>query len=549
MRTSSADRIAHLTSLGHWGEETLHSLLERQALLRPDHLAVIDPSNKKELTGDESLALTWSQLNNASDALASRLQSRGFGAGDRFVVQLPNIVELVVMYYALSKLGAIISPVPIQYGSLELKKVANTLDAKALVTIEQFQAVTLAKNAGSALPDIDLFVFGKDLMVELDAQRAFTPDANVEAKIDANDIITVCWTSGTTGTPKGVPRSHNMWLATARACIEACDLDQNDRMLCPFPLVNMAAIGGMLLPVLIQGCTLTLHHPFDVTVLLSQIQQQKITFTVVPPALLNSLAKSRETWGQFDLSSLRAVGSGSAPLSPWMIETFATDYGIDVINMYGSNEGITLYATPENAPDAVARATQFYFNDRKSTLRTRVADPITGKAITSVGQQGELLVDGATVIDGYLVANDDDRHDSAKVFSNDGFFRTGDLVEICGADGQYYRIVGRCKDIINRGGMKISPVEIDLLLEGYPHVVDAAVCAYPDERLSEKICACLVLREDTDSIDLAELQQWLLEKGLAKFKLPERIELFDRLPRNPLGKVQRFLLADEVIGR
>ena len=311
-------------------------------------------------------------------------------------------------------------------------------------------------------------------------------------------------------------------------------------MLCPFPLINMAALGGMLIPCLLHGCSLILHHPLDADLMLQQIAQESITFTVVPPAMLNQLAKSAEMWGKYDLSSLRAVGSGSAPLSPWMIETFRNDYGIEVVNMYGSNEGIALYATPANAPDANTRATDFRRPDVGDSFATKVADPETGEEFTEIGDRGELLVSGATVIDGYF------EHDNVGVFSKDGYFRTGDLVEICGVKGQYYRIVGRCKDIINRGGMKISPAEIDVLLESYPGSVDAAVCAYPDERLSEKVCACLVLPEGSEEPDLSELQNWLLEKGLAKYKLPERIEVFEALPRNPVGKVQRFRLMDIV---
>jgi non-ribosomal peptide synthetase component E (peptide arylation enzyme) len=172
-------------------------------------------------------------------------------------------------------------------------------------------------------------------------------------------------------------------------------------------------------------------------------------------------------------------------------------------------------------------------------IDTRVADPASGEAVTEEGARGELLISGATVFDGYF------NHDNEDVFSADGYFRTGDLVEIC-AGGDFYRIVGRCKDIINRGGMKISPVELDVALEHHPALVEAAVCAYPDERLGEKICVCLVPRADTEPPGLAEVQQYLLDQGFAKFKLPERIKLMDRLPRNPLGKVQRFALQESI---
>jgi cyclohexanecarboxylate-CoA ligase len=223
-----------------------------------------------------------------------------------------------------------------------------------------------------------------------------------------------------------------------------------------------------------------------------------------------------------------------------MIETFGKDFGVDVVNIYGSNEGIALYSTPETAPDPEVRAAMFPRPRADDVLKAKVADPDTGREITGSGERGELLVSGATVIDGYF------DHDNKDVFSEDGYFRTGDLVEICGENGEFYRIAGRCKDIINRGGMKISPTELDVAFEEHPDVAEAAVCAYPDERLGEKICACLVMKPGIELLTMAAIQEYLLGFGLAKFKLPERIEAFDELPRNAQGKIQRFVLQDIV---
>jgi non-ribosomal peptide synthetase component E (peptide arylation enzyme) len=211
-----------------------------------------------------------------------------------------------------------------------------------------------------------------------------------------------------------------------------------------------------------------------------------------------------------------------------------------VVNFYGSNEGISLFSTPETAPEPEVRASMFPRPAADATIATKVVDPESGQEVMAAGERGELLISGATVFDGYF------EHDNRDVFTADGYFRTGDLVEICGDGGDYYRIVGRCKDIINRGGMKISPAELDVVLEQHPDVLEAAVCAFPDERLGEKICACLVMQPEHSPPDLASLQDYLLERGFARFKLPERIELFDRLPRNPLGKVQRFALQEAV---
>ncbi|MEM8497084.1 MAG: class I adenylate-forming enzyme family protein [Pseudomonadota bacterium] len=535
MITSSNDRIAELTSAGSWGTDTLHGLLTTHAEQQADRLAVKDQPNREQLTGDSQRSLSWGELKFASDNLARQLLRMGIGEDDRVIVQLPNICELLVTYYAISALGAIASPVPVQYGRHEIQHMATELDASAMITITRFRDAQLADDARTFLPDTEVLAFGQQL--QLDCVEAEPFQSHVEN--DANRIVTICWTSGTTGTPKGVPRSHNMWFASARCTASAGNYVANDRLLCPFPMVNMSALGGFVFPAAQIGCSLILHHPLDPPLFLQQTQDEKISFTITPPALLNQLAKTPDMWNQYNFAALRRIGSGSAPLSPAMIETFGSQYGVDIVNIFGSNEGIALFSAPEDAPDPHVRATMFS-RPPPEVLAIKVADTETAEERTSEGERGELLVSGPTVIDGYF------NHDNKDVFSAEGFFRTGDMVEICGENANFFKIVGRCKDIINRGGMKISPVELDIALEAHPDIVEAAVCAYPDERLGEKICACLVMNPGTELLSMQALQQYLLERGLAKFKLPERIVAVEALPRNPLGKVQRFILQEQV---
>ena len=349
----------------------------------------------------------------------------------------------------MSKLGAVISPVPVQYGPHELQELAGALEADAVISLDRLRGENLAEAAAAALPDLPVLAFGRELSLDTSAAVA-TQDLPGDS--DANRIITVCWTSGTTGTPKGVPRSHNMWLATARATADAGGYREGDVLLNPFPLVNMAAVGGFLYAATLLGCSLVLHHPLDPPLFLKQLQDERASFTIAPPALLNQLAKSPELWGQFDFSALRAVGSGSAPLSPEMIATVEGTYGKPVVNFYGSNEGISLFSTPQTAPEPEVRATMFprfgaedvpFTGITQDSVRSKVIDPDSGAAITEPGTPGELCFAGATVFDGYLA------HDGEGVFTEDGYLRTGDLVEICGEPPHYYRIVGRCKDIIN----------------------------------------------------------------------------------------------------
>lgn len=536
MIATNSERIAALTAAGSWGTDTLHGLLARNAISRPQGLAIKDQPNREQLTGDQPVQLSWAELDIASENLALRLQSEGVGEDDKVMVQLPNVAELLVVYYALSKLGAIVSPIPVQYGSHELQMMAEVLGPTLMITLETFRDSALSEAARSALPDTKVLSFGRDLAIDTTSSGAQCD----RAAEDANRVVSICWTSGTTGTPKGVPRSHNMWLATARSSIEAGNYSANDVMLNPFPMVNMAALGGFLFPAALLACPIVLHHPLDAPVFLKQMQDERISFTIVPPALLNQLAKTPDLWNQFDFTALRCVGSGSAPLAPWMIEIFSRDFAKEVVNFYGSNEGISLHSTPESAPDPEVRASMFPRPPAGGLIETKVADTQSGDELVGQGERGELLIAGPTVFDGYF------EHDNIDVFSDDGFFRTGDLVEICGRDGNFYRIVGRCKDIINRGGMKISPVELDVALEEHPDVVEAAVCAYPDDRLGEKICACVVMKPGVATLELEAVQRLFLQQGFAKFKLPERVQAFEQIPRNAMGKVQRFMLQDLV---
>jgi acyl-CoA synthetase (AMP-forming)/AMP-acid ligase II len=545
MQTSSPERIHRLTEQGYWGNDTLHQLLADWAEQQPGKLAVADQPNKAELTDLPAHRLDYRALEYFSARLAGELLARGIGAGDRLLVQLPNISELVALYYATSRIGAIISPIPVQYGSHELRQFAAALSPAACISLARFRDQDLAARAAQALPDCPVWTLGRDFGAGAPDQ-AFDREA-LDRRLaglvtDANDIVTVCWTSGTTGTPKGVPRSHNMWVAIARNTITAGDYRPDDVLVAPFPLINMAAIGGFLFPTALLGATLVLHHPLDPPLYLRQLQEERASFTIAPPALLNQLAHQPALWQQGDYRALRAFGSGSAPLSPAMIGTIEGEYGKTIVNFYGSNEGISLFATPATAPSPEYRAALFprlgvpglpWEGAASAGTLTRVIDPVTGDTITEAGRPGELCISGPTVFDGYL------NHDGSGVFTEDGLFRTGDLVEISGEPPLYYRIVGRCKDIINRGGMKISPTDLDTVLEGHPGLAEAAVCAYPDPILGEKVCACVVPAVGAEAPSLAALCEWLLERGIARFKLPERLEVLAALPRNPVGKVVR----------
>ena len=367
--------------------------------------------------------------------------------------------------------------------------------------------------------------------------------------VSADDIATICWTSGTEGMPKGVPRSHNHWISISYGHFYGAGIQRGERLLNPFPLINMAAIGGCFMSWLHAAGTLVLHHPLDLGVYLRQIAEERPQYAIAPPAVLNMLLKDEKLLASTDLSCLRCIGSGSAPLDPEMIAGYRDRFGIEIVNAFGSNEGVSLMTNASNAPDPTHRARLFPRLGRdeiawdppsKVHIRTRVVEPDSGIEILGPGRPGELQITGPTVFDGYFRAP----QVTAQSFTADGWFRTGDLFELAG-DGRelrYYRFVGRLKQIIVRGGVKIAPEELDVVLSQMPDLLEGAVAAYRDDIMGERICAIVVPRPGVTPT-LESVRAHFERAGVAIFKHPERLQVVEQLPRNSVGKVIRGDLA------
>jgi acyl-CoA synthetase (AMP-forming)/AMP-acid ligase II len=314
-------------------------------------------------------------------------------------------------------------------------------------------------------------------------------------------------------------------------------------------MVNMAGINGMFLPWLRVGGLLVQHHPFDLPTFLRQIGQHRATYAVAPPALLTALLHNDALLAEADISSLRLLGSGSAPLAPSLLQGWHDKYGLEILNFYGSNEGVSLLGTPQDIPDPAVRALYFpryaapgrhwSFSIARWT-QARIVDPATGREITEAGVPGELQIKGPAVFPGYLPASG-----VPDPFEPDGYLKTGDILEIAGDELEYLHYVDRSKDMVVRGGMKISAAEIETLVSGHHKVADVAVVGYPDEVLGERTCVIVVPRPGPP-VTLAELVDYLRGIGVATFKLPERLELRDELPRNPVGKILKRELREEL---
>ena len=558
-----AEKVADYQARGWWSDETVDQLFAEQVQARGDHVAVVDPANRAALLGSPPRRLTWSQLGDEVTHLAARLLGLGLRRGDVLGVQLPNTIELVEVYLAAWTIGVVVSPLPMQYREHEIVAMGTQAGFAAFVTSPHFggrSPVAEVLGVRDRVATIEhVIAFGD--VAELDgvppdavslAPRAATgrERALVEQHVaadpnDANDALTICWTSGTESEPKGVPRCHLDWLAITWATVDAPGVTADDVLLNPFPMINMAGISGMFLPWLRTGCVLVQHHPFDLPTFLGQVATERATYTVAPPALLWMLLHNEALMATVDLSSLTRIGSGSVPLQPAMVRGWQEKHGIGVINFFGSNEGVGLLSSPADFPDPDERARFFprfgapgvrWATRVSEWIDVRLVNLVTGEDITEPGVPGEMRLNGPTVFAGYL--NGDSR---PSPFDDQGYLCSGDLFELAGEQGQFLHYLDRARDLVIRGGMNIAPAELEGLIVDHPAVVDVAVIGDPDELLGERVAAVVSLAPG-ESLTLDQLVEFLRQKQIASFKLPERLEIRDELPRNPVGKILKRTL-------
>lgn len=513
------------------------------AAKRPDAVALVDAPNRAAFFSGDPKRLTWSELDAAVETAASELRDLGAGPDGPVAIQLPNAAELVLTLLACFRLGATAVPFPIQHRRHELTHGLTVAKPTVFVTasrpdrpdqVEAVQALIDDHGGGVTLVECGESTTGAGPVLRFAAGAATTApteDGAEDGQADdgADDVVTVCWTSGTTGTPKGVPRTNAMWLASGSYQVEQLEMTPDERILCPFPVVNMAGIGGMVLPWVLTGSALHLHQPLDLPTFLQQIATEGITYTVAPPPLLNMLLANPAMLDGVDMSTVRRIASGSAPLDPGMVRGWQ-DRGIEIVNVFGSNEGAAMLSTQAAVPDPTERA-RFFPRPDRTGIRTRLVDIATGEEVTEKDRLGELRFHGPTVFDGYLESD-------GREFDDDGFYRTGDLFEWVDEPPTMLRFVDRAKDIIIRGGMNISAAEVEGLLGSHASVVECAAVGFPDAELGERLGVFVVAAPDTTPT-LDELVDHLRSVGVASYKLPERIEVVEALPRNPVGKVTK----------
>ncbi|BAW06538.1 class I adenylate-forming enzyme family protein [Nocardia seriolae] len=546
----SEETVREYLERGWWQPETIPEVFRQRVDETPDAPAVSDPANLVQLTGAEPRTLTWRELDDLVGDIAAVLLANGIRQGAVVAVQLPNSVALTAIYLALWRLGAVATPMPVSFRRHELSGIVAATGAEALIAVGALGDRELAAEGLATRGLRTVFAFGPGIPGRavaigepVDAHaRNRVRDYAFTLPVTVNDRITICWNSGTEATPKGIPRCHGDWLAVANGVQDGLGVTTDSVVLNPFPMVNMAGFAGSFLPWLLAGGHLVQHHPLDLAVFFRQIAEHRVTHTSMPPALLTMLLQNDDLRARADLSSLRTVGSGGAPLPPPVVRRWQEELGIQVLNFFGSNEGVSLLGAPTDIPDPEVRAQHLpHYGAAGVRWSTRLADSTavklvdvtTGATVTEIGGRGELRLRGPAVFGGYLPGTA-----ATEPFDADGYLCSGDVFELCGEGGRYLRFVDRVKEIIIRGGMNIAPAEIEGLLIGHPAVADVAVVGYPDAVLGEKCCAVVVPAPGA-SVALADLVAHLKAREVASFKLPERLVITDALPRNPVGKLLR----------
>lgn len=548
MILDSQERIKEYTAKGYWGKKSLIDYFKEHVSEDPDRVCLVDPPDKEQLVGLPPERLTYRELDRAVDATAESFLRMGIRKDDIIIVQLPNCWELAMLYLAITRAGALISPVPMQWRESELQYVGDITQARAFITVEEFQNFKhgeMGEKLRSKLPNLEYMITLQELREMGKGEITGKLD---EVKVDANDIFTLCWTYGTEIEPKGCPLSHNNWIIEGTGEVELTGIREGETLLTAGPLVNMASVGTTYIPWLLVGGTFVLHHPFHPVVWMRQMIEETVNYTLLVPALVNAIAK-HPLVDEFDLSAVRSITIGGAPPALWSAQEFERRWSMEIGNIWGMNEGPGIVSGAmdagnlekriEGLPQYGKRGVTWNGNVFGKCIETKLLDPETGEEITEVGRVGELLYKGPNVISGYFRRPDL----TEKAFDKQGFLHTEDLFRI--KEANFISFVDREKDIIIRGGFNISAQEVENILLGHPKVLDVAAVAVPDERLGERVCVYVVPKEG-ENVTLGELTSFMKEKSIAAYKRPQRLEITKEIPKDRAGKILKNILKEDI---
>jgi non-ribosomal peptide synthetase component E (peptide arylation enzyme) len=516
-----------------WMQKTVFDILAAQAAAHPDRIAIKDRKG----------TISYGALKDRIERAAQFYHSIGIKRGDVVTIQLPNRIDFAVAFIGLELLGAIANKVNPDFRARELDYMLKFSGSSAYVFPKEwkdFDYAGMARGLQQANPELKrLIVVGgaADGMNDFDAGVAACAPISAADKVhmDPNEVCRMCFTSGTTGNPKCALHSFNTTLYAVELLNTDMEVTEREVFLAFLPLgLNWGYI--TLLQSILAGATLVLMERFNPRAALELIQNERVTYIPTAPAGLVGMlnAPGAET---FDVSSLRVVITGGASAAVETIREYQKRMKGHLIELYGMLEaGFQTYTRftddPEKVNGTIGRPVR--------AMELRIVD--TEWNDVPRGEIGELASRGPSIHLGYH--NNPDAN--AQAFNQQGWFRTGDLGRVVDADGNV-QITGRSKEIINRGGKKFFPREVEEILYTHPQVLHVAMIGMPDVRLGERNCLCVVPKGET----VPTLEEFVafLRDQVADYKLPESVERFGELPMTGSGKIQRHVLRDWVTKR
>jgi acyl-CoA synthetase (AMP-forming)/AMP-acid ligase II len=506
---------------GLWTDETWMDQFLRHAREDPAAIAVID----------ELGTLTRGEALHSARRLAAYLQHQGINEGDVITLVVPNWREFVVIHAAIGLLGGVVNPLLPRTGAAEMRHILRTADTRFVFAAAEYRGASPAANAAEAAAEIE-GILG---LVSVRGGRPSLDGILAEAweerhrlqmpSVDARSWDTVTFTSGTEALPKGVVHSHQSTMFGIHGYIDnVLKLDGNDSVFMPSPISHASGLQWGLRTALHLGAPLVLQDKWDPELALQLIDRHQCTYTLAATPFVVDLIAARSRRGHGG-ESLRYIASGGAAIPRNLVVDTRKAFGAELMAVFGASETYITTATEPGMAD------QRLATDGRALPGIQVAVVDDQGRPVGPGQDGEIVTRGPQLFIGYLGDPDLTR----RAFRG-GWYRFGDLGRI--DESGMLRVTGRIKDIVIRGGENISAREIEEVLTEHPSIESVAIVGYPDPRLGERCCAVVVPAEGS-AVDLEVLNTFLLQRGIARFKLPERLQVASELPTTPSGKVRK----------
>jgi non-ribosomal peptide synthetase component E (peptide arylation enzyme) len=515
---------------GEWRDETFFQILEAKAEAHPDRQVFVDAEAR----------ITYGELKDKVERCAAFLRGTGIGRGDVVTIQLPNRIAFPIVFFALELIGAIANKVNPDFRVRELDYILRFSGSRAFICPASFKGhdyVGMAHGLREAIPALThVIVSGGDIEGGWNLEQGIAASPPLAARdrvrMSADEIFRMAFTSGTTGDPKCVLHSFNSTLPAVRQINADMAVTEKDVQLVYLPVcLNWGYL--CLLQTIVTGSRAVLLERFSAKAALDLIERERVTYIATAPASIVAILNEPELANR-DVSSLRVVITGGASAAIETIRDYQARMPGYLLELYGMLEtGFHTYTRLSDDPTKVNGT----IGRVVSSMELRILDE-SGSEVAR-GAVGEIAALGPSVHLGYHA----NPAANADAFTADGWFRTGDLGRVVDANGNV-EIVGRRKEIINRGGKKFFPREVEEILYTHPKILHAAMVGVADARLGERNCLC-VIPKPSQIVTLDEMIGFL--KGqVADYKLPEELHIVEELPFTATGKLRRHVLAENI---